>query len=81
MNTQEIEKTRAALIRQWNRTERQPWWRRFSSLQVQTVVLVVLSSLAVGAIPIVYRSIFHPQALPAADPTQAGIWGALGTQD
>lgn len=81
MNTHEIEKTRAALIRQWNQSDRQPRWRRFPSLRVQTVLLVVLSSFAVGATPIVYGAIVHPQGLGAVDPTQAGIWGVLSTQD
>lgn len=81
MNTHEIEKTREALIRQWNRSYRQPWIvRQLHSRQVQIVLLVVLSSLTVGAIPILYGLTLKPQAL-AVNPTQAGIWEALSKQD
>jgi hypothetical protein len=81
MNTREIEKTREALIRQWNRSYRQPWFLRlFGSLSVQTLLTVILGSLVVGAIPIVY-SLTVDQTPTAVEPTQAGVWGVFKTRD
>lgn len=81
MNTHEIEKTREALIRQWNRSYGQPWFLRpLHSLPVQTVLMVVLSSFLVGAIPIVY-ALTVDQAPASVEPTQAGLWGVFSTRN
>lgn len=81
MNTHDIEKTREALIRQWNRSYRKPWiLRQLCSQPGQIILLGVLGSMVLGAIPILYGLSFN-QVSASGEPTQVGVWSVLGTKD